>query len=204
MVVLLLGRSVQSCHTSDGNTLCSCVTYDRVRAVLWSSNIYSKDVDRTFLSSTCKFLLDHAAWHPSGWTGFVMYRDVTMWCVVSVPGHCGVSWCLNLKVQCLDPEDEGTTIFQNLMNSSIVNTVPHAVSVESSGYHHCDNLKSHECWLIAPIMKKLTCHILLNKSHCTFNCSAPAATKILHIASLVMLTFTQDVSCCSDLFLDSS
>ena len=177
MVVLLLGGRVQSCHTSDASTLCRRITYERVRAVLCSSNIYSKHMCRTFLSSTCKFLLEHAAWHPSGWTGFVMYRDVTMWCVVSVPVHCGVSRCLNLKVQCLDPEVEGTTIFQKLMNSSTCNTVPHSVSVESSDYHPCDNLKSHECRLIAPIRKNMTCHILLNKSHPTYNCSPPAATK---------------------------
>jgi hypothetical protein len=89
----------------------------RVRAGHFSNSICSKDVGGSFCYVVCKFLLEHVVWRLSGWTGLVVNSDVTLWCAVgvdTVKDHADLTW----KVHSLDPEDEGTTVFQNVISSS--------------------------------------------------------------------------------------
>jgi len=50
-----------------------------------------------------------------------------------------------MKGQCIDPEDEGTTVFQDFTNYSPDVTVSHTVRLEPSGCHPFDDPKSHKC-----------------------------------------------------------
>jgi len=158
VVALFLGTEVQSSHTSDSNIPCRFIPYESVRAGHFSNFVWCKDLGGTFCSSVCKFLLEHAVWRPPGLTGLVMNRDVTLWCRVSVRWHRDESCWLNLKGQSLDPEDEGTTIFQDIIYSPD-NTVSHAITLYPSVCHPCDDPKSHKCWLISPVRINTTCHI---------------------------------------------
>jgi hypothetical protein len=162
LVAFLLRTEVQSCHTSDGNTSCHCIPYDRVRAGHFSKFIWYKHLGGTFCWSLCQFVVERAVWCPLGWIGLVMNRDIVMWSAVSVRWYCDGSCWLNIKGQIFDPEAEGSNssklhgLFTRLHSTD-------AVTLEPSFCPPCDTPKSHKRWLVSPVRINTTCHIYMSE-----------------------------------------
>jgi hypothetical protein len=150
----------------------------------------------------CVFLPERAVWHPSGRTGLVMYRDVTLLCGVSGSQHCDGSWCLNLQGQAvLTLKMKAPQSFEMSWTTQPM-TQYHKSWDLNPQCHHYDNLKSHKCSLVSPVRQNMICQTDISEQE-TLYLPAPATVVLLHPSAYKTLycfscyvTCTQDVSCC--------
>ena len=188
--VIVLLMTVRAGHFSNiiwskdvGGTFCwSVCKFLAERAVWrpsgWTGLVMNRDVRLWYGVSVC--------WHCDGSSECPLTLWWIMWVFVdtvmdhvSVRWHCDGSCWLNLKGQSLDPEDEGTTIFQNTMHCSPHDTVSHAVRLEPSVCNlvMTQNLTNVDFFHQSRQIQLAIYCIFLNKCHCTCtrpcNCSVP-------------------------------